>query len=93
MAAEVLVRTYAGQNQMEAAEMYGADAPVLATEGWVPVTQVWVTDDWPQSAYIAATILVIFAIGIALLILMTFFKPSRTLLVTYQRSAVTSPVR
>ena len=84
---EVMVRTYAGQNQPQAAALFAADAPNLAVEGWVPVTQVWVADDWPQTAYIAAAILVIVGIGIALLILFSLYKPVRTLMVTYQRSA------
>jgi hypothetical protein len=82
-----MVRTYAGQNQPEAATLFAADAPNLAVEGWVPVTQVWVADDWPQSAYIAASILVIAGIGIALLIVFSLYKPVRTPLVTYQRPA------
>jgi hypothetical protein len=87
---EVMVRTYAGQNQSEAAALYAADAPDLADEGWVPTTQVWVADDWPQSAYIAAALLVIVGIGIALLIVFSLYKPVRTLLVTYQRPAGSS---
>ena len=85
MAVEVLVRTYAGQNQAEAAALYGSDALVLAAEGWAPVTQVWVADDWPQNAYVAATIAVIFVIGIVVLLVMALYKPVRTLMVTYQR--------
>ena len=84
---EVLVRTYAGQNQPEAAALFAQDAPNLAADGWVPVSQIWVADDWPQTAYIAAAILVIVGIGIALLIVFSLYKPVRTLMVTYQRSA------
>lgn len=86
MAVEILVRTYAGNNQGEAAARFGEDAVRLATEGWAPVAQVWVADDWPQSAYIAAVILVIFVIGIFLLMLFSIIKPVRTLMVTYQRA-------
>ncbi|MGH2445681.1 MAG: hypothetical protein ACRDGD_06550 [Candidatus Limnocylindria bacterium] len=82
---EVMVRTYAGQNQAEAAALYGRDATALAVDGWVPITQTWVADEWPQSAYIAATLLVLLVIGIGLLILFAFIKPVRTLMVTYQR--------
>lgn len=89
---EVMVRTYAGQNQPEAAAMFARDAPDLASEGWIPVTQVWVADDWPQSAYLAATLLVIVIIGFFLLVLFSFIKPVRTLMVTYQRAATTTPV-
>jgi hypothetical protein len=80
-----MVRTYAGDNQQHALLLYAEDAPKLAADGWLPVTQGWVADDWPVSAYIAATILVIFAIGIALLLIFAFYKPVRTLVVTYQR--------
>ena len=83
--AEVMVRTYDGQNQQHAAVLYAEDAPKLAAEGWVPVTQVWVADDWPTSAYIAATILVVVGIGIALLIVFSLYKPVRTIMVTYHR--------
>jgi hypothetical protein len=83
--AEVMVRTYGGDNQLDAAMLYADDAPKLAAEGWVPVTQAWVADDWPTSAYIAATILVIVGIGIALLILFSLYKPVRTIMVTYHR--------
>jgi len=41
MAAEVMVRTYGGNNQGEAVLLYGEDAPKLAADGWVPVTQGW----------------------------------------------------
>jgi len=34
--AEVIVRTYAGSNQMHAARLYAEDAPSLAAQGWVP---------------------------------------------------------
>jgi hypothetical protein len=84
MAGNVMIRTYAGQTQQHAAALYGDDAIELAGEGWVPVTQVWVSDEWPTSAYIAATILVIVGIGIALLIVFAFYKPVRTLMVTYR---------
>ena len=87
MAAEVMVRTYGGNNQGEAVLLYGEDAPKLAADGWVPVTQGWVADDWPSSAYIASLILVVVGIGILLLILFSIYKPVRTLVVTYQRPA------
>lgn len=83
----MIVRTYAGQNQAEAAELYARDAPTLAGDGWVPVAEVWVADDWPTSAYIAAAVLVLVGIGIVLLIGFLFIKPIRTLMVTYQRPA------
>ena len=83
--AEVMVRTYGGDNQQHAALLYAEDAPKLASEGWVPVTQAWVADDWPTSAYIAATILVVVGIGIALLIVFSLYKPVRTIMVTYHR--------
>jgi hypothetical protein len=86
MAAEVMVRTYGGNNQAEAVLLYAQDAPKLAADGWVPVTHGWVADDWPGSAYIAAAILVVVGIGILLLILFSVYKPVRTLVVTYQRA-------
>ena len=85
MADEVMVRTYAGDNQWRASQLYAEDAPRLAEEGWIPVTQAWVADDWPMSAYVASALLVIVGIGIALLIVFAFYKPVRTLMVTYHR--------
>ncbi len=85
VADEVMVRTYAGDNQPHAAMLFAEDAPKLAAEGWVPVMQVWVADDWPTTAYIAATLLVIVGIGIVLLIVFSLYKPIRTLMVTYRR--------
>jgi hypothetical protein len=82
---EVMLRTYAGNNQMEAARMYAEDAPGLASEGWVPVTQVWVADEWSTSAIALAAVLIIVGIGIILLGIMVFIKPVRTLMVTYER--------
>jgi len=41
MAAEVMVRTYGGNHQGEAVLLYAEDAPKLAADGWVPVTQGW----------------------------------------------------
>lgn len=85
MGAEIMVRTYSGADRADAARRYGEDAPVLAGEGWVPITQVWVAGDWSSGQYLLAVILVPFVIGIGLLILFTVVKPTRTLMVTYQR--------
>ena len=82
---EVIVRTYGGRNQGEAAILYAEDAPALAAEGWAPTTIIWVADDWSWLGYLAALILVIFVIGIFLLIVMGLVKPVRTLMVTYER--------
>ena len=84
--AEVMIRTYAGNNQMHAARMYAEDAPNLAAEGWAPVTQVWVADEWSTAAIALAAVLVLVGIGIILLAVMAFIKPMRTLMVTYERA-------
>ena len=85
MAREVMVRTYTGSSQPDALILYAEDAPNQAADGWVPVSQAWAEGEWAQSAYIAATILVIVGIGIVLLIIMGMYKPKRTLAVTYAR--------
>lgn len=90
MAPEIMVRTYHGGSQAESAELYAEDAVKLAADGWVVASQAWVEEDWSAQAYIAATILVIFVIGIFLLILFAVYKPKRTLMVTYRRRASTS---
>jgi hypothetical protein len=82
---EVIVRTYSGQNQQEAAVLYAEDAPKLAADGWTPTTVVWVADDWSTLAFLAAAVLVIFVVGFFLLIVMALYKPVRTLMVTYVR--------
>jgi hypothetical protein len=84
---ELMVRTYAGRNQMDAARLYAEDAPNLATDGWVPVTMEWVADEWSIAAVALAAVLVLVVIGIILLVLMAVFKPTRTLLVTYRRES------
>jgi CHASE3 domain sensor protein len=84
---EVMLRTNAGTNQMHAARLYAEDAPGLAAEGWVPVTQVWVADEWSTAAIALAAVLIIVGIGIILLGIMVFIKPVRTLMVTYQRDS------
>ena len=78
-----MIRTYTGENQEEAALLYADDAPRMAAAGWIPISQVWVAGEWPTSMWIVATILVVVGIGIVLLFAMVFFKPIRTLLVTY----------
>jgi hypothetical protein len=83
VAETVLIRTYAGETQREAALLYAEDALQLAADGWIPISQVWVADEWPTSMWIIATILIVVGIGIVLLFAMAFFKPIRTLLVTY----------
>ena len=80
-----MVRSYTGDTQTQAALRYAEDAPALAAEGWIPVSQAWVEGEWPTSMYVVATILVLFIIGIFLLFAMAFFKPKRILLVTYSR--------
>ncbi len=92
MAEEVIVRTYAGDNQWQASQLYAQDAPKLAGEGWVPVTQAWVADDWPMSAYIASALLVLVGIGIVLLVIFSLYKPVRTLMVTYHRASSAASV-
>ncbi|HEX5039860.1 MAG TPA: hypothetical protein VFW95_06985 [Candidatus Limnocylindria bacterium] len=91
MSVDIMVRSYAGANQGEAAARYAEDALKLADDGWVAVTQTWVADDWNPAAYLAALVLVIFVIGIVLLIVMALIKPTRTLLVTYQRPQPGTP--
>lgn len=87
VADEVLIRTYTGQNQEDAALLYAADAPTMAADGWLPLSQVWVSGEWPTSMWIVATVLIVVGIGIVLLFAMAFFKPIRTLLVTYGRAS------
>jgi hypothetical protein len=87
---EVMVRTYAGRNQMDAARLYAEDAPNLAADGWVAVTIVWVADEWSTGAIALAAVLILVGIGILILAAMVFIKPMRTLLVTYQREAATA---
>jgi hypothetical protein len=83
--AEVVVRSYTGANQGEAAVLFAEDAPRLAADGYVPVAQVWVASEWSWLAYLASLVLVIFVIGIFLLVLLGVVKPVRTLMVTYHR--------
>ncbi len=85
MAFQVMVRTYGGQNQSEAALLYAEDAPNLSDLDWAPVSAVWVADEWPTNAYLGATLAILVGIGIVLLIVMAMYKPVRTLMVTYQR--------
>lgn len=81
-----MVRTYSGVDRADAAARYGSDAPILADDGWVPVTQVWVPGDWSSGQYLLAVLLIPFVIGIGLLILFAVVKPTRTLMVTYHRT-------
>jgi hypothetical protein len=83
-----MVRTYAGDNQLDASNRYAADAPSLAADGWVPVSMTWVADEWSTAAIAVAAVLILVGIGILLLAGMLFIKPTRTLMVTYQRSSV-----
>jgi len=85
MADEVVVRTYTGQGPSDAALLYAQDAPNMAAEGWVPISQVWVTGEWPTSLWILSSVLVLVGIGIVMLFALAFIKPTRTLLVTYGR--------
>lgn len=91
MAREVMVRTYSGKNQQDALVLYAEDAPLQASEGWVPVSQAWANGEWPTQAYLAALFLVIVGIGIVLLIVMGMYKPTRMLVVTYAREGDTPP--
>jgi hypothetical protein len=86
MAVEVMVRSYGGESQWEAAGYYAEEVPRLAADGWVPVAQVWVAGEWPMSAWVASTVLIIAGIGIVLLAVLAIYKPVRTLMVTYQRT-------
>ncbi len=87
MSGEVMVRTYHGRNQGESVELYAEDAVKLADEGWVVAAQAWVEGEWSSQAYLVATILIVFIVGIFLLILFGIYKPKRTLMVTYHRAA------
>jgi hypothetical protein len=82
---EVMVRTYAGENQHHAAVLFAEDAPRVAADGWTPVGQVWVAGEWTTSAWIGATLLVIVGVGLVILAVLALYKPVRTLMVTYVR--------
>jgi len=86
MADEVMLRSYTGETQQEAAVLYAEDAPNAAADGWMPISQVWLAGEWPTSYWIIATVLVFVGIGIVFLFLLAVFKPDRTLLVTYGRT-------
>lgn len=86
MADEVVVRTYTGQGPGDAALLYARDAPNMAAEGWVPMSQVWVTGEWPTSLWVLSSVLVLVGIGIVMLFALALIKPTRTLLVTYGRA-------
>ncbi|MDQ3345794.1 MAG: hypothetical protein M3473_05805 [Chloroflexota bacterium] len=91
MAEAVLIRMYTGENQEDAALLYAEDAPRMAADGWTPISHVWVAGEWPTSMWVVATVLVVVGIGIVLLFAMAFFKPMRTLLVTYRGGSGHAP--
>ncbi len=75
---------YTGESQHEAALLYAEDAPKMAADGWIPISQVWVAGEWPMSMWIVALVLIVVGVGIVLLFAMAFVKPTRSLLVTYR---------
>ena len=88
MADEVVVRTYQADTQEEAALLYAQDAPIMADDGWVPITQAWATGEWPTSWYALAALGAVFGVGLFILGMLFIFKPSGTLIVTYGRGSM-----
>jgi hypothetical protein len=78
----VLVRVYPGFHE-EALELFQVDAEILAPDGYVPVAQSYAEGRYAGWYVTVATILVIFAIGILLLIYMAAVRPPGNLAVTY----------
>ena len=75
----ILIRTYTGRTQQDAALAFQQDAAVLASSGYFPVSQSW-ADGRPGAGRV-----------LMLGLLAGAMKPDGTLTVTYQRAATRPP--
>jgi hypothetical protein len=84
MAQEVVVKTYRG-TEAQATAAFQRDAPLMAQQGYYPVSQSWTPGEWGCGAFIAALLLCLLCVGIIIFFYLLIVKPAGTLTVTYQR--------
>jgi len=79
----ILVRSYKG-TQSESANLFEADAAVLAADGYFPVSQNWAPGQWSGTAFAIAFLLIfLFGLGLLILAYLLIVRPPGTLVVTY----------
>lgn len=81
----VIVRTYKGHSQQDAAKWFTKDASMFGAAGYVPVSQSWAQGSWGCGSFALALLLCFLLVGIFVFIYMLVVKPAGTLTVTYQR--------
>lgn len=81
----VVVKTYKGHSQGDAAKWFTKDAAAFAAAGYVPVSQSWAQGSWGCGAFLVALLLCFVIVGIFVFIYMLIVKPDGTLTVTYSR--------
>jgi hypothetical protein len=80
----IIVRTYGGETQAQAADAFARDAQELAGQGYFPVAQSWAEEQWGCAMILLAFLLCFVVVGIPLLIFMLLAKPGGSLAVTYR---------
>lgn len=84
----VVVKTYKGHSQQDAAKWFTKDAPRWAAAGYAPVSQSWAQGSWGCGAFAVALLLCLVLVGLLVFVFMLVVKPDGTLTVTYARQPV-----
>ncbi len=80
----IVIKTYRGKEN-EAISKFKKDAVSMASTGYSPVNQVWVTGQYSGSSFILALLLCFVLVGFLIFIYMLVVKPEGSLTVTYKR--------
>ena len=88
----VLIRTYRGHSQADAAVKFRGDAEKLASVGYRPTSQSWAQGSYGCGSFLVALLLAVVLVGILIFIYMLFVKPEGTLTVTYQLQDAATPI-
>jgi hypothetical protein len=84
----VFIREYGGRKYEELIEAYHRDAVLLLAQGYEPAGQHYIEGQWSVWRALAATVLLLFFVGILFWAEMLVRRPIGTLTVTYVHRAV-----
>jgi hypothetical protein len=83
---DIVVKEYRGSAE-EATRMFRADVAKMAARGYYPTAQNFCPGTYGVGAFLLATILCFFCVGIIIFLFLLLVKPPGVLTVTYERRA------
>jgi hypothetical protein len=83
----VVIRGYRGGTYPDLVESFHRDAQLMLIQGYEPVGQHYVEGQWSYAMALAATVLLVFIVGVFLWAYLLVKRPTGVLTVTYVRRA------